>query len=197
MARLRLHTHHVCAVQQIYYNLGDNPRLRIDFDAVEIYDGTNGIVLALDEQKVRLQCITHFWIRSCDTLVCGVLWHDRDCTPIMCCSNTLHNGDNTRLWLDCFCFCWDYFWCCWNIYATIYCVGFGRAGGTFAIVSFWIRKRYYLLGVECTSYYMANIHPCAVQIHYNGNNTRLYIDFDVVEIHETLALDEQDVWCNA
>ena len=41
--------------------------------------------------------------------------------------------------------------------------------------------------------------PCAVQIHYNGDNTRLRIDFDVVGIYGpayiyiylVLALDEQ------
>ena len=36
---------------------------------------------------------------------------------------------------------------------------------------------------------IAITHPCAVQIHYNGDNKRLRIDFDIV----VLVLDEQQV----
>ena len=41
-------------VVQIHYNNGDKTRLWIDFDVVGIYEMTY-IVLALDEQNVRLQ----------------------------------------------------------------------------------------------------------------------------------------------
>ena len=102
MTRSQLHTH----VLFKYTTLaGDNTRLRIDFDCDFgwMHDETHGIVLALDDQAVRLYWCTfhseYIWesyiLWFC--LVSDALWYDRDCTPtpIMRCSKPLQWWQHT------------------------------------------------------------------------------------------------------
>ena len=84
---------------------------------------------------------------------------------IMCCSNTLHNGDNTWLRID-----FDVVGICYGTNRA----GFGRVDCTFAKVHCWIRSCVWLLGVGDSENVLAIMaraiaiaHPsCAVQIHY-------------------------------
>ena len=84
---------------------------------------------------------------------------------------------------------------CWLWTSSrLYVGGMSTLLNSFLLLSAWCRKKALYDTIA-----IAHTHIYAVQIHYNGDNTRLGIDFDFT-VSCWLALDEQPVrwyWCTS